>query len=56
MTGYLHLIVPTSRFRLLSGAEDLVEYTFQYGCGETPLLPALRHQELLRPAFASRRH
>ena len=28
MTGYLHLIVPAARFRLLSGAEDLVEYTF----------------------------
>lgn len=28
MTGYLHLIVPASRFRLVSGAEHLVEYTF----------------------------
>ena len=31
MTGFLHLIVPASRFRLLSGAEDLVEYTFNTG-------------------------
>ena len=28
MTSYLHLIVPRSRFRLLSGADDLVEYRF----------------------------
>lgn len=31
MTGFLHLIVPAARFRLLSGAEDLVEYTFNTG-------------------------
>jgi hypothetical protein len=31
MTGFLHLIVPASRFRLLSGAEDLSEYTFHTG-------------------------
>jgi hypothetical protein len=34
MTGYLHLIVPTSRFHLLSGAEDLVEYTFNTGAAK----------------------
>lgn len=27
-TGYLHLIVPASRFRLLQGAENLATYTF----------------------------
>ncbi|MGH6988247.1 MAG: GFA family protein [Caulobacteraceae bacterium] len=27
-TGFLHLIVPESRFRLLSGAEALTEYRF----------------------------
>lgn len=27
-SGYLHLIVTSDRFRLLSGADDLVEYTF----------------------------
>ncbi|WP_082922965.1 GFA family protein [Halothiobacillus diazotrophicus] len=27
-TGYLHLIVPKSRFRLISGQDDLVTYTF----------------------------
>ena len=31
MTGFLHLIVPATRFRLLSGAEDLVQYTFNTG-------------------------
>jgi hypothetical protein len=31
MTGFLHLIVPATRFRLVSGAEDLVEYTFNTG-------------------------
>ncbi|GAB4367035.1 MAG: GFA family protein [Methylohalobius sp. ZOD2] len=27
-SGYLHLVVPRSRFRLLSGAENLETYTF----------------------------
>lgn len=31
MTGFLHLIVPATRFRLLSGADDLGEYTFNTG-------------------------
>ena len=31
MSGFLHLIVPQQCFRLLSGAEDLVEYTFNTG-------------------------
>ncbi len=30
-TGYLHLIVPASRFRLLRGAEALTAYTFNTG-------------------------
>jgi len=29
--GFLHLIVPLSRFRLLSGAESLSTYTFNTG-------------------------
>ena len=29
--GFLHIIVPKSRFRLLSGAETLTEYTFNTG-------------------------
>ena len=31
MTGFLHLIVPASRFRLLSGEDALAEYTFNTG-------------------------
>jgi hypothetical protein len=31
MSGFLHLIVPASRFRLLSGAGDLREYSFNTG-------------------------
>lgn len=31
MSGYLHLIVPRSRFRLLQGADVLTEYKFNTG-------------------------
>ncbi len=31
MTGFLHLIVPASRFRLLCGDSELVEYRFHTG-------------------------
>ena len=31
MSGYLHLIVPQSRFRLLHGADSLTEYRFNTG-------------------------
>jgi hypothetical protein len=31
MSGYLHLIVPRSRFRLLRGEEALAEYRFNAG-------------------------
>ncbi len=31
MSGFQHLIVPGSRFRLLTGAEALTEYTFNTG-------------------------
>lgn len=31
MSGYLHLIVPASRFRLLAGGDALTEYTFNTG-------------------------
>jgi hypothetical protein len=31
MTGFLHLIVPATRFRLVAGAGDLTTYTFGTG-------------------------
>ncbi|MEP7042816.1 MAG: GFA family protein [Dokdonella sp.] len=31
MSGFLHLIVPATRFRLLEGAQQLREYTFNTG-------------------------
>lgn len=31
MTGFLHLIVPKARFRLLQGEGDLIEYRFNTG-------------------------
>lgn len=31
MTGFLHLIVPASRFRLIAGKDRLTEYTFNTG-------------------------
>src|SRR4026209_1186809 len=31
MTGFIHLIVPKSRFRLLKGEENLATYTFNTG-------------------------
>jgi hypothetical protein len=34
MTGFLHLIVPRSRFRLLRGAESLSTYTFNTGVAQ----------------------
>ena len=31
MSGFLHLIVPAAQFRLVAGAGDLAEYTFNTG-------------------------
>lgn len=31
MSGFWHLIVPAARFRLLSGQDDITEYTFNTG-------------------------
>ena len=31
MSGFLHLIVPAARFRLVAGADALTEYTFNTG-------------------------
>jgi hypothetical protein len=34
MTGFIHVIVPASRFRLLQGAERLASYRFNTGVAE----------------------
>ena len=34
MTGFLHLIVPASRFRLVAGEDALTEYTFNTGAAK----------------------
>jgi hypothetical protein len=34
MTGFLHLIVPRERFRLLRGEQDLCTYTFNTGVAQ----------------------
>jgi len=34
MVGFIHLIVPESRFRLTSGSEDLQSYRFNTGAAE----------------------
>ena len=34
MSGFLHLIVPAARFRLVAGAESLTEYTFNTGAAK----------------------
>ena len=34
MSGYLHLIVPRSDFRLLEGRDDLATYTFNTGVAQ----------------------
>jgi len=34
MSGFLHLIVPASRFRLLAGEADLTEYRFNTGTAQ----------------------
>jgi hypothetical protein len=34
MGGFLHLIVPATRFRLLSGVDDLTQYTFNTGAAK----------------------
>lgn len=54
MTGFLHLIVPAARFRLLSGADDLGEYRFNTGiarhlfcryCGVKPFYVPRSHPD-----------
>lgn len=58
--GYLHLVVPADRFKLLSGADALTTYRFNTGTAkhrhrEAPVLFGLRRQILLRASLAPRR-
>ena len=39
-TGYLHLVVPAERFRLLSGGDLLTTYTFNTGVARHLFCPA----------------
>jgi Regulator of ribonuclease activity B len=50
--GYLHLVVPADRFKLLSGSEVLLR--LQHSHREAPVLLGLRHQVVLRAARGSR--
>lgn len=54
MTGFLHLIVPASRFQLLAGENDLSEYRFNTGtarhlfcrhCGVKPFYVPRSHPD-----------
>ena len=54
MTGFLHLIVPASRFRLLAGEDALAEYRFNTGtarhlfcrhCGVKPFYVPRSHPD-----------
>ena len=51
MTGFLHLIVPASRFRLVKGRGRPHDLRLQHGYRAAPVLPALRHQVVLRAAL-----
>ena len=55
MTGFVHVIVPESRFRLAEGAERLTSYTLQHRRRRAPVLRGLRREELLPAALQSRR-
>ena len=51
MTGYLHLIVESERFRLVHGQDKIATYTLQHRHGEASFLLRLRNKELLRAAL-----
>ncbi len=53
--GYLHLIVPANRFRLLKGQDALTTYVFNTGTAKHLFCATLWREVLLRAALASRR-
>ena len=55
MSGFQHLIVPGSRFRLLGRRRRTHRIHLQYRRGAASLLPPVRDQVVLRAAFEPRR-
>ena len=55
MSGFLHLIVPKARFKLLSGEKDLTNYQFNTGIAQHLFCSDLWREILLRAALASGR-
>ena len=53
-SGYLHLVVPKARFRLLQGEEFLTTYYVQYKRGEAFLLLGVWCQVVLCSALTPR--
>ena len=54
-SGYLHLIVPKSRFKLLSGADVLTTYQFNTRTAKHLFCSVCGIKRVLCPALASRR-
>ena len=48
-TGFVHVIVPESRFRQLQGAEDLTAYTFNTGTARHLFCPVCGIKSFYRP-------
>ena len=48
-TGFVHIIVPESRFRLTQGAERLTEYTFNTGVAKHLFCSACGVKSFYRP-------
>ena len=49
MTGFIHVIVPESRFRLVVGAEALTTYSFNTGVAQHLFCPACGVKSFYRP-------
>jgi len=47
--GFIHIIVPESRFRLTSGADQITTYTFNTGAAQTTCRKVCRVKGLNRP-------
>ena len=49
MTGFVHVIVPTSRFRLIQGTDSLTTYTFNTGIARHLFCSACGVKSFYRP-------